>query len=80
MLHDDALGRSMINFRIRDFLVACAFIAVIGKQFQYSALSSTGPWTKYGERTVYGKHSNYRIIPIKLLFEAFTRAEIDIFT
>lgn len=85
MLHDDAEARSIINLWMRDFHTACAFIAVIEKQFEDSGLSDLiveanvlGPNTV--ERLLHGKHYNYSVIALKLVFEAFTRENIDIFT
>ena len=83
-LHDHAVARSMINLRMGGFHTACAFIAVIGKRFQDSGLSDLiveakvlGPNTV--KRALHEKHYNYSIIALKLVFEAFTGAKIDIF-
>ena len=85
MLHDDAVARSVINLGVGNFHTACVFIAVIEERFQDTGLSDLIAEAKIlgpnkMERARHGKHYNYSITVLKLIFEAFTRAKIDIFT
>ena len=83
-LHDDIVARSMINLRMGDFHTARAFIAVTGKRFQDSGLSDPITEAKVlglntVEKAFHGKNYNYSITALKLVFEVFPRAKIDIF-
>ena len=84
-LHDHAVVKSKVNVMVGDFHTAYAFIAVIGNRFQDSGLSNLiveakilGPNTE--ERGFHGKHYNYIIIALKLVFEALIRVKVGIFT
>ena len=79
--------RLVLNRRIVDFHTACVFILVIGKRFRDSGLYELFLFVEANaivlntvKRALHGKDYNHKIIALKLVFGAFTRAKADTFT